>query len=49
MDTLAMLQTLRSEADEPSTAQLEPAFEQLQRSFNAPRPRGHIRRRWPRD
>jgi hypothetical protein len=44
VDKLALLQTLRSKAAEPSTAQLEPAFEQLQRSFNAPRPRGHIRR-----
>ena len=45
MDKLALLQTLRSEAAEPSTARFEPAFEQLQRSFNAPRPLGHIRRR----
>jgi hypothetical protein len=35
MDKRAQLQTLRSEAAEPSTAQFEPASEQLQRSLNA--------------
>ena len=44
MDKLALLQSLRSEVVEPSTVQLEPAFEKLQRSFNARRPRGRAPR-----
>jgi hypothetical protein len=44
MDKLALLQTLRSEVSEPSTAQLQPAFERLRRSFNPERARSRAPR-----